>query len=633
MQKSLNFISLHRVPITGTILIITLVIISYSNIAGQRFLNWDDVDYVLRNNRIKTLNFENVLWMFTDFSMANWHPLTWLSYAFNYVTWGGNSFSFKVTNIILHILNSILVYFVSEKLLLNIKNNFHISVKSVFSTLSHRDLQYASLFTAVLFSIHPIHVESVTWISERKDVLYSLFFLLTILFYIKYRENGDHSKWLIASIFMFLFSLMSKPMSVTTPLVLILIDIYPLNSLKTKDSFINYLKILIPNKTTFLIIAFLVSVITLLTQRTGIQGSEHLEAGSRIINSSMSILQYIYHFFWPVNLSTFYSFHPWSTDPNIYSLLPVTIVIILTAWVIYLAVKKNLYFPVVTWLYFIITLLPVMGIVKVGAQASADRYTYMPLLGFFIILSAFAIIVYRATKPSLGKTVFSIATIGCILYFLASLSYQQNEYWKNDETLWNRAIALSPGTAAVPYSNLGSMYYRLGNFRAAVTELNKSLAVQPDNILVMEQLGKTYELMNESKFAINAYKQIITTHPEHPAGYINLGDFYYRKKQLALAIPLYNRAFNLMPTLPSALLRSALVDFVSNNYDQAEQKLQYLLQLNSDDTGSLQLLAKVRMKMGQHEAVKNIAQKLLNKNPDDTLALELLQQIKRNQPQ
>lgn len=627
MKKLISIVSTHRIPVTGMLTMIVLVIIVYSTIGEHRFLNWDDIDYIHKNDRIKSFSIDNIIWMFSNFSMANWHPLTWLSYTFNYTIWQDNPVPYKITNIILHILNSMLVYVLTVKFLTAARKNFHTISNSRFSLLGATDFQYAGVFAAIIFAVHPLHVESVTWISERKDVLYSLFFMLTIWFYLNYKESNENRKWLIASIFMFLFSLMSKPMSVTTPVLLMLIDIYPLNVFKDGFSVKKAFRTLIPNKTTYLLLAFFVAIITILTQRAGIQGSEHLAIDSRIVNASMSLLQYAFHFFWPVNLSTFYSLHPWSTDPNIYSIFPVAIVFTITIFFFYLAIVKNIYFPVIGWLYFLICVSPVIGIVKVGAQAAADRYTYMPLLSFFIISPVVVVLLAQLAKSRKIRSAVNLTLIFTLGSIFTYLSYQQNMHWKDDQSLWTKAINYSPGTAAIPYSNLATMYYNNGNFNSAILELNKSLAIAPDDVLTMEQLGKAYELMNRDRFAVNAYKKLIATHPEHPLGYIRLGDFYYKKHKLEPAKRLYEKAFSLMPTVPSTLQRSALVDYLNRNYPAAEEKLDYLLKLSSNDTGSLQLLAKIKTRTGQHEEAKSIAQRLLKKNPDDTFARELLQQI------
>lgn len=627
MKNITSLIITYRIPLLGLVALVSLTSIAYSNISAHKFLNWDDIDYILRNDRIKSLKLDNLVWMFSNFSMANWHPLTWLSYTFNYVIWTNDPVAYKVTNIVLHVFNSILIYALTFQLLAAAKKEFHNASNSLFSKLTFRHLQYASALTAILFAIHPLHVESVTWISERKDVLYSMFFLLCLIFYINHRNNNNSKRWLIASIIMFLCSLMSKPMSVTVPLLLVIIDVYPLNLLKRCSSIKNSAQLLAQNKTTYLLLSFLVSIITVLTQRTGIQGAGELGIYSRLINSCMSVIQYVYHFFWPVNLSTFYSFHPWVTDPNIYSVIPIAIVLCISVLFFYFAYSKKIYYPLACWLYFLISLLPVIGIVKVGAQAAADRYTYMPLLSLFIISSVGCVMLYHMLRPRYLRISVSTMFVVGVFYSLTYLSYEQNYFWKDDKSLWTKAISYSPGTAAIPYSNLGSMYFKQGKFREAIVELNKALAIMPNDVLTMEQLGKSYELMHRPEFTVHAYRRLIETHPDHPLGYIRLGDYYYRHKQIDYAKSMYSKAFKLAPTLPATLLRSALVDNLDRNYGLAEQKLDYALQLNPNDIGSLQLLAKIKFAMGKNDEARAVAEQLLRKSPQDSFTNELLLEI------
>ena len=632
MKIFLDKLKNHLLRIACISITLVLIAISYSGITSHKILNWDDIDYLLKNEKIKSLSLENILWMFTDFSMANWHPLTWISYTFNYVIWGNNPIAYKLINIVIHGLNSILVYFLTYKILILVRNNYHFNTGSLFSKLTNKDFLVASLFVAMLFGIHPLHVESVSWISERKDVLYSFFFLLTFLAYLKHRATIGSDKWLIISILMFLCSLMSKPMAVTMPVLLILIDIYPLNVLKDKHTVKDKLVALFDRKTTFLILALLVSMITILTQKAGIQGAEQLAFDSRLINACLSILLYVYNYFLPINLSTYYSFHPWSTDPNIYSIIPVAGVFLITLSFIYIAIKKNIIFPIIAWLFFLTSLLPVIGIVKVGAQAAADRYTYLPLIGMFIITGACVAILYSHTKTSTIKIIiFSIATI-TIFSSLSYLTYQQNKYWEDDISLWTRAINHSPGISAIPYNNLGAHYFRRGDSRAAIIQFTKALAIQPNDVVTMERLGKAYELIREEAYAINAYKDIIRAHPMLPTGYVRLGDLYYRKKWVTQAKILYEKAFSLSPSSPSTLQRSALVNYFDKNYESAEEKLNYLQIIKPNDTGGLQLLAKIMVDTGRIEEAKALAVTLLEKNSKDNFAKEILQIDKNSQP-
>lgn len=620
----------HTTSIVGYILIVFFICIAYSNITIQNFLEWDDTHYVLTNQHIQSFTIKNILWMFTDFSMGNWHPVTWLSYVINYILWGDNPLPYKIINIVIHILNSALVYIISFRLLKHVKNSYHSNLGSALYDVSNNELQYASIFVGILFSIHPLHVESVSWISERKDVLYSFFFLLTIICYLNYKEEHLNKKWFILSIIMFLLSLGSKSMSVTTPAILVLIDIYPLNLVKKNNSLKDSLKLLFHDKITFILLAILVSLIALLTQTGAIKSAGILSLDSRIINACMSIFQYLFHFLYPANLSTFYSFQPWAKDPNIFSAIPIFAFVVITGFFIYLAKSKKVYFPFVCWLYFIIALLPVIGIVKVGGQASADRYTYMPLLSAYVVFAAFVAIIWHKAQIKLYHKYTVLVVLFSWIVLLTHFTYLQNAYWKNDETLWMRAISLDPGNSDMPYSNLGAIYINSRNTGAAIIALNKSIDIQPLNSGALLRLGQAYELMGKDKQAMYAYKKIIRTLPNDATGYVSLGDFYYRHQNIDEAKYFYKKAFTMVPNLPATLERSALVDFLDHNYKSAEIKLNYVLQLIPNDKGSMQILANTKLNMGQVDAAKDIAQNILAEYPNDTFAIQFLNDLDKS---
>ena len=622
----ISIIKCNGIPLFGALIISVLTAIAYSGVPQHVFLNWDDYDYILKNSYVKSLSIENLSWMFTNYSMGNWHPLTWLSLALNYEIWGNNPLPFKITSIVIHILNSFLVYLLSCKILILVRDNFHKGDNNWLSPVSDRSLAAAGVFAAVLFGVHPLHVESVSWISERKDLLYSFFYMLSIYYYIRFRETNDNSKYIILSVLMFLFSLMSKPMAVTLPIVLLLLDAYPLKRVSWDKSPKEILLTLLSRKYSFLMLAFLASLIALLTQRSTIQGVDALDMGSRIINACMSIVLYIYHFFWPVNLSTFYSFHPMSTDPNLFSLLPVAVVLSVTIWFLYLAIRHHIFSPLVCWLYIFVTLLPIIGIIKVGAQASADRYTYLPLLSLYIATAALLAIIHHRIRFSKPLVALGVIVSCGIALAATALTHRQNEFWKDDESVWSRAIELSPGTAIVPYIYLGTIYLQQNKLQAAIDEINKAISIQPSNLMGLERLGKIYELMGKEKLAANTYREIIRTHPEHSLGYTRYGDLLYSKKQMSVAKQFYTKAFELDPLSPSTLQRSALIDYYDKNFDSAQKKLSYLLQLDPDDIGGLQLMAKVKISLGKTGKAKEIARKILTLRPEDQFSKDILNQ-------
>jgi tetratricopeptide (TPR) repeat protein len=394
------------------------------------------------------------------------------------------------------------------------------------------------------------------------------------------------------------------------------------NSLFTTESIFK----LFEHKASFFILSILVSLITIITQWTGIEGTETYSLETRFINACMSVILYIYHFIAPINLSPFYPYHHWSTEPNPYSAIPVLAVVFITGYFVYLYIK-NIRFALIAWLYFLITLLPVIGIVKVGWQAAADRYTYLPMLSLYIIVGAGFATLFKLTKQSTIKTAALSLTTILIVSLLFFQTNRINNVWTDDETLWRHVISKYPGTATIAYENLGSAYYAQGKFRSSVESLSKALTIEPTKIIALNKLGRAYSKLNEDNLELASFKKIIEYHPEKHEGYIDVGDFYYRRKELNLAKAYYRQAYEIAPNRDSTLQRSALVDYLEYNYQPAMQKLSILLELNPDDIGALQLATKINLSMGDRTKAEVIARKILDLKPNDSFAIQMMNEL------
>lgn len=629
MNKYSDYLCTHKLIVLGFLGITVATVAVYWDIVHHQFLQWDDMLYIHNNKHIQSLTTDNLFWMFTNFDVGNWHPLTWLTLAFDFKIWGYNPVAFKFVNVSIHIVNSILVYYLTFSVLQLAQHNYHSNNNGLFSRIAGHELSIASFLAALLFAIHPQHVESVSWIAERKEVLCGLFFLASMLSYIEYKTTNNNN-WLAVSTLMCFFSLMSKPMAVSLPLVLVLIDIYPLKVISKTASFKQNVKALFENKLIFFLLSACVSMITLFTQRHGIQGSEYLALDSRIINACMTIVLYIYKFVWPANLSPFYPFHPWSSEPNIFSFIPVLAIVTISAILFYLT-RKKIYFPAIAALFLLVTLLPVIGLIKVGSQAAADRYTYLPLLSLFVVLGGgFSIAIHIIKQHVFAKTAFAIATITIAVTF-GVFTFKQNQIWKSDLTLWDKAIQLYPGTADRAYSNLGQVHLNQGDYPQAVEYFQKALAIQPSNSFLLENTGKAYERLNNHRLAAYYFREIISLYPEAYRGYMLLGDLFYSRKFLPQTKLMYNKAFQLMPNAVSTLQRKALIDYIEGNLQSAIEKTDYLLTLSPNSIGGLQLSAKIHLKANNPDKAIILAKKLLALKPNDSFATELLASINQAQ--
>jgi len=365
-----------RLNVLICVILAAMIVLVYWQLPGHDFINFDDNVYVTENQRVRSgFRVDGILWAFTSFEAEFWHPLTWLSYFLDYQIFGLNSVGFLATNLLIHIVNTILLFFV---------------FKEMTGRLWH------STLVAILFAIHPLHVESVAWISARKDLLSGMFWFLTMWSYARYTFSVKIRTYIFTLLF-FTLGLMSKPMLVTLPFVMLLMDYWPLGRVKyfdqRRDPDKNHIRraygkhsvlFLIREKIPFFMIAVLFSIIAFLAQKTagGVGSFNDFPVGIRISNGLISYILYLFKTAWPHNLAIFY---PYPETLNITRASISFIFILFISILSYKWGRRYPFFPV-GWLWYMGTLVPVIGIIKIGAQSMADRYTYIPLTGIFIIL-------------------------------------------------------------------------------------------------------------------------------------------------------------------------------------------------------------------------------------------------------
>ena len=386
---------------------------------GNRFVTWDDRGYVYQNPHLQPVNFTFIKWAFANFIIANWHPLTWISYALDYSIWELNPLGYHLTNLLLHGMNTFLVALITFMLW---KERVNAS-DSLEAPLYFNGYAVAFI-SALLFGLHPLHVESVAWISERKDVLCAFFFLVNIYTYILYTRSVHFendvtlstilsNKNYLVTVLLFVFAVLSKPMAVTLPFVLLILDFYPLGRLSSLT-----LKSMLIEKVPFIFISVGSSVITLLARSSGGAVSSVAEAPvlTRILVAFKAIAVYLQKMFWPAPLLPFY---PYPADVSNISMLSaenllyILFFITVSLFFLYLSLRKKQHLWLSAWCYYLITLLPVLGIIKIGDQSMADRYTYLPsiapFIAFGIILTWFfdiALVPYIRTHPEKSFLLF-----------------------------------------------------------------------------------------------------------------------------------------------------------------------------------------------------------------------------------
>ena len=436
------------------------------------FVNWDDNYYVYVNARITDLTPGFVAWAFTTFEMCNYHPLVWLSYALDYSLWGMNPFGFHLTSVLIHVVNTFIVALLAARLLSAADS------AGQGASFSRTKVVVTAAVTGVLFGMHPLHVESVAWISERKDVLYAFFYLSSLLAYLNYATTGNRrGRYYLSALAAFILSLLSKPMAVTLPFVLFILDFFPLRRLSQGNGPAAAKKVFI-EKIPFLVLAAISSVVTVLAQYSGktVAFIETFSLGERLLTAVRAVFFYLSKFFLPVDLAAFYPIlTPVTFSPG--DGLMIAVLLGLTALAVRSRKRKPLWLAV--WTAYLVTLLPVLGIIQVGGQAAADRYTYLPMVGpMFLSALGIAWTVERAGGNPLRRTI-SLQVLGLVvsICFAAMLlrTVHQIRVWRDPVSLWDRVLAVYPTNVPMVFRNRGEAHYKAGDYAKAIEDYTSAI--------------------------------------------------------------------------------------------------------------------------------------------------------------
>ncbi|HEX6124484.1 MAG TPA: tetratricopeptide repeat protein [Pyrinomonadaceae bacterium] len=532
------------------------------------FINLDDPHYVYRNGAVMSgVNAESIKWAFTAIYFANWHPLTWLSHALDVQLFGLNAGAHHAVNVVLHLGNACLAYV-------------------VFRT--YTGAIWKSFLVAFLFAVHPTHVESVAWISERKDLLSTLFWLFTMLAYVRYARGSAAdasilrrlvSPYFILTFVLFGLGLMAKPMVVTLPFVLLLLDLWPLNRVVRVKELVP----LMVEKIPLFVLTAASSLITYAAQKAGgaVMQIERFPLESRILNSLLSYVKYIFAMFYPVNLAVWYPLDGRISLPAVIAY--VTIFVSITAVAVWQFRKRP--FIAVGWFWFTGTLVPVIGLVQVGSQSMADRYTYIPYFGLFIIVVWSGAELVERLKM---KTRTAVAVTSTALVALSIAAFDQARAWKNSETLYTRSLAVTSNNYllmnllcthyvekapaeyaerrctelldhtsnyAEAHNTIGLLRVELGRYDDAVASYRKALQIRPNTGIVYSNLSVAYSKKADTENAEKHLHRAIEIGDESLTrdalaySYNTLGEAYAAKNDSANAASSFQTALQYQPGL------------------------------------------------------------------------------------
>jgi protein O-mannosyl-transferase len=493
-----SLISTKRTTLLISGLILVLVVLVYNPAARNGFINYDDNGYIYENPQVKAgLTPEGSQWAFTSFSMGMWHPVTWMSHMLDCELFGLDPEGHHLESVIMHGVSSALLFYI---------------LVLAFPSFPGSFLCYC--FLTLLFALHPLRVESVAWASERKDVLSVLFGLLAMTAYVQYTKKKTLKKMNLVFLF-YCLSLLCKPMLVTFPLLLLLLDVWPLNRF---NGFLCNLSEKIP----LLIPAGFSSVISYFAQQKSdaITDWQHLSLMNRMIHMVESYGWYLYKFFFPFRLTVYY---PYQMDQIFlfHPLFCISCLVILGISCFSVTHIKKTPWLFTGWFWFLCSLLPVIGIIQVGIQEKADRYTYFPHIGLFIILGG-AVYHYQREKQAFKKPYLLIAASLVVIFSYSLLTHQQILKWKNSITLWEDCLQVTNDNW-VAHHNLAIALSDSGKTEDAILHYNKAIQINPCEKQSVFNLGKIYAENGKTDLAEEYYSKVLALDRNDKWAYYNLG--------------------------------------------------------------------------------------------------------------
>jgi lipoprotein NlpI len=560
------------------IFLIIACLAAFGRISGNHFINLDDPGYITNNYLVQNgLNFQNIKWAFTTSYLAFWHPLTWISHMLDWSIFGTNAGGHHLVSLLLHIGTVLFLFLFLNKTTNNI---------------------WSSAFAASLFALHPLRVESVAWASERKDVLSMFFGMASIYFYAFYAEGSKLSKYFLC-LMLFALSLMSKPMMITLPFVLLLLDYWPLGRWQRtlSDSSEKRLKLagrLLWEKIPFIILSIASSVIVLWAEKKAgsLSSVDILPLLTRTANAIVSYVTYLEKTFWPVNLVVFY---PYDFFLLLWEIIISGIILILITLVIIYGIKQ-MPFLFTGWFWYLGTLVPMIGLVQVGKHAMADRYTYLPSIGIAIMLAWGIPLLFK--REEIRKKVLLPASVA-MLATLSFLTWVQCGYWKSSITLFNHASRVMKNNE-LARGNRGADFTELGQYQQQqeIQGYNKAISLKPDNAETYYNRGIAFSKIGQYQNAIKDYNEAISLKPDYAEAYNNRGIIYGQHGQYQLAIEDFNKVISMKPDHIKAYNNRGLAYSELGQYQRAVKDFNKVIRLKPDYANAYSNRANVFIKKG-----------------------------------
>jgi tetratricopeptide (TPR) repeat protein len=534
----------------------------------NQFVEWDDYDNLVNNAHYRGLGWSQLRWMWTTFHMGPYQPLSWMTLGLDYLIWGMNPLGYHLTNVILHTGNAVLFYFICRRLLL--------IALSVTENERSRKVSLSAAFAALFFAIHPLRVESVAWATERRDVLSGFFFLWTLYCYLRANSNihagASSRRWISIAVLAYVLSLLSKAIAITLPIVLVILDIYPLRRLQwdPRQGFVPSARGVLQEKIPFVLMAVPFALVALIGQQqaSALKPLESYGVVSRLSQALYGASFYLWKTLVPVNLSPLYEIPPDFSplEPRIVAGGVATVIIALSLYLLGNRWPAGL----ACWIYSLVIAAPVLGIVPTGPQLVADRYSYLTCLSWAVLaggllLSCLSGPVQKRSFVPPRSTAAAIAVL--VLGSFASLTWNQTEIWRNTSNLWNHVLKLDPNSSIAHY-NLARFLAKQGSYAEAISHYRHARSIRPDAD-THNNLGLLLAIRGDIDASIAEFQQ-------------GLGNVLAQQGQLEVASEHFAKAVKLKPDFADghvALARSLAAQGkkqdAEKHYEQALQLLKF----------------------------------------------------------
>jgi len=556
------------------------------------FVDYDDDKYVTSNETIHAgLTRETVAWAWTTTYFSNWHPLTWLSHLLDVQLYGLNPAGHHLTSLLLHILNTLLLF-------------------GLLNRMTHR--LWPSAFVAALFALHPLHVESVAWVSERKELLSTFIGLVVIWTYVGYARHGGIGRYLLTALFLAL-GLMAKPMLVTLPFVLLLLDYWPLERVSGGA---RPLGRLVLEKVPLLALSALSSLVTLQVQQGPLTQSAVISFPLRAANALMSYVRYLGKTIWPTDLVVLYQ-HPYLAGGTPWaSWMLVAAAACLIALTLLALLARRQRYAIVGWLWFLGTLVPVIGLLQVGRQAMADRYTYLPLIGVFIVVAwgGADLILRWSSERALGRrraaTLALVILVACMVAARAQVGT-----WRDSETLFTHALEMNSSNPAMQY-NLGVMLAAEDRHDEAISHYRRTLEMDPYYKKARNNLCAELRRQDRADAAIAQCREALRYNPDYAKAYANLGAALRLQGKLDEATEMLRQALFLDPVLSEPFFNLGMISVAKGRAQEATEHYRAAVRVSPDHALTHYNLAVALTSLGALDEAIQHYQDAVSADPD-----------------